>query len=273
MMRRIFPVLLTTVLVLSACGGGGGGDNPPTPPLTQESTDIAPTCSPTPTPVAAGASSTVATPGKSESRLSANSPLGLVNQGNDCFINATLQLIVAVPAQSADMAAFGDTPANGNAYTAFFTAYRGDTANLDTVHRAVVNDIRAKLNNANGPGDPTDIVHNVFRLPIRALVSFNDITTHYQAGERVFDVSAIGVLGYGDLQSNANLKVIVYQKGAHYLAFVRADSVWYKVDDSTVTVASDAQLFALNNVIGTGAPAAGGNAPAGTSKIVFLAYN
>ena len=180
---------------------------------------------------------------------------GLPNDSDNCFVNATVQLLAHFPALREVALAnlrHGGRTDQADAMAALFTAYaQGTDLEVRDHHAALLTSLRGLPNfpAAGEHGSVLELWANApdgaslgLQLPALAVVEFNQMVQGYQDHERVFTmgvpqvghVATGGPVSYEWLPHAGQLAAMVYNSGGHYIAFVRHQDRWWSLNDSQV---------------------------------------
>lgn len=278
--KRLTWAALLCSCVLAACGGGeqsAGNAKDSGYAVPSRPADASTTSGARATPPSAAAhraawsavDSRDSTPSQQAGDLAqdpAQGLRGLPNPDNDCFVNATLQLLTHLPGlrevalanlQNAQMA-----PQHA-ALQEFLAAYEsGSAEQLHDRHHALLVQLRQLpgFPAADEPGSLLDLWANApdsptpgLDLPSATVVDLNQMQNLYAQQHRVF---SMGVHQVGQVQTNGpvdyqwlphpeQLVAMVYNTGGHYIAFLRQHDQWWRLSDAQVQAIDLPQLQGL----------------------------
>ncbi|KWK77665.1 peptidase [Burkholderia ubonensis] len=166
-------------------------------------------------------------------------PRGLANLGNTCFINTALQLAV-------HSTVLDDIVSDENVDPAVRTLLdRYDAASateLDKQLHTAITALRALPQFKNGgPGHVSDVIA-ALRMPLHQAVDADSIL-HAPPNAKAFQLNA--ALNYAALPNHDRLVAFSFNTPGHYIAFVKRDAAWYRVDDDKVTEVTEQDLFTV----------------------------
>ncbi|MBO2959808.1 Ig-like domain-containing protein [Burkholderia pseudomallei] len=176
-------------------------------------------------------------------------PRGLPNlDGASCFINTALQLAVHSSALD-DILSNEAVPPAVRTLLEDYDAASADA--LDAQLAAAVAALRATPEVPDsGPGQTLEVMQ-ALRMPLYDTSSANNATNnadairHAPPNTKAFFLNSYPPLSYADLPNHDRLVAFDYSTGGHYVAYVKRDGIWYRIDDAQVSAVNEQDLLAL----------------------------
>ncbi|MBO3040673.1 type VI secretion system protein TssM [Burkholderia pseudomallei] len=176
-------------------------------------------------------------------------PRGLPNlDGASCFINTALQLAVHSSALD-DILSNEAVPPAVRTLLEDYDAASADA--LDAQLAAAVAALRATPEVPDsGPGHTLEVMQ-ALRMPLYDTNSANNATNnadairHAPPNTKAFFLNSYPPLSYADLPNHDRLVAFDYSTGGHYVAYVKRDGIWYRIDDAQVSAVNEQDLLAL----------------------------
>lgn len=176
-------------------------------------------------------------------------PRGLPNlDGASCFINTALQLAVHSSALD-DILSNEAVPPAVRTLLEDYDAASADA--LDAQLAAAVAALRATPEVPDsGPGQTLEVMQ-ALRMPLYDTSSANnaknnaDAIRHAPPNTKAFFLNSYPPLSYADLPNHDRLVAFDYSTGGHYVAYVKRDGIWYRIDDAQVSAVNEQDLLAL----------------------------
>ncbi|ABN86189.1 conserved hypothetical protein [Burkholderia pseudomallei 668] len=176
-------------------------------------------------------------------------PRGLPNlDGASCFINTALQLAVHSSALD-DILSNEAVPPAVRTLLEDYDAASADA--LDAQLAAAVAALRAMPEvTDSGAGRTLEVMH-ALRMPLYDASSANNATNnadairHAPPNTKAFFLNSYPPLSYADLPNHDRLVAFDYSTGGHYVAYVKRDGIWYRIDDAQVSAVNEQDLLAL----------------------------
>ncbi|WP_415858287.1 type VI secretion system protein TssM [Burkholderia pseudomallei] len=176
-------------------------------------------------------------------------PRGLPNlDGASCFINTALQLAVHSSALD-DILSNDAVPPAVRTLLEDYDAASADA--LDAQLAAAVAALRATPEVPDsGPGQTLEVMQ-ALRMPLYDTSSANNATNnadairHAPPNIKAFFLNSYPPLSYADLPNHDRLVAFDYSTGGHYVAYVKRDGIWYRIDDAQVSAVNEQDLLAL----------------------------
>ncbi|WP_218645363.1 type VI secretion system protein TssM [Burkholderia pseudomallei] len=176
-------------------------------------------------------------------------PRGLPNlDGASCFINTALQLAVHSSALD-DILSNEAVPPAVRTLLEDYDAASADA--LDAQLAAAVAALRAMPEvTDSGAGRTLEVMH-ALRMPLYDTSSANNATNNADAirhalpNTKAFFLNSYPPLSYADLPNHDRLVAFDYSTGGHYVAYVKRDGIWYRIDDAQVSAVNEQDLLAL----------------------------
>ncbi|WP_306795613.1 Ig-like domain-containing protein [Burkholderia sp. GbtcB21] len=167
-------------------------------------------------------------------------PRGLRNLDGSCFINTALQLAVHSSALD-DILSNNGVP---SAVRMLLENYDAESTEvLDVQLQAAVTALREMPSIPDsGPGHTVNVLQEL-QMPLYPAFDADTIR-NAPPDTKAFEL--IGhPLAYSDLPNRDRLVAFDYSSGGHYLAYVKRDGIWYRVDDAQVSAVTEQDLLAL----------------------------
>ncbi|WP_458365235.1 type VI secretion system protein TssM [Burkholderia pseudomallei] len=176
-------------------------------------------------------------------------PRGLPNlDGASCFINTALQLAVHSSALD-DILSNEAVPPAVRTLLEDYDAASADA--LDAQLAAAFAALRATPEVPDsGPGQTLEVMQ-ALRMPLYDTSSANNATNnadairHAPPNTKAFFLNSYPPLSYADLPNHDRLVAFDYSTGGHYVAYVKRDGIWYRIDDAQVSAVNEQDLLAL----------------------------
>nr|WP_221077507.1 type VI secretion system protein TssM [Burkholderia pseudomallei] len=176
-------------------------------------------------------------------------PRGLPNLDRaSCFINTALQLAVHSSALD-DILSNEAVPPAVRTLLEDYDAASADA--LDAQLAAAVAALRATPEVPDsGPGQTLEVMQ-ALRMPLYDTSSANNATNnadairHAPPNTKAFFLNSYPPLSYADLPNHDRLVAFDYSTGGHYVAYVKRDGIWYRIDDAQVSAVNEQDLLAL----------------------------
>ncbi|WP_195761753.1 type VI secretion system protein TssM [Burkholderia pseudomallei] len=176
-------------------------------------------------------------------------PRGLPNlDGASCFVNTALQLAVHSSALD-DILSNEAVPPAVRTLLEDYDAASADA--LDAQLAAAVAALRATPEVPDsGPGQTLEVMQ-ALRMPLYDTSSANNATNnadairHAPPNTKAFFLNSYPPLSYADLPNHDRLVAFDYSTGGHYVAYVKRDGIWYRIDDAQVSAVNEQDLLAL----------------------------
>ncbi|WP_195762285.1 type VI secretion system protein TssM [Burkholderia pseudomallei] len=176
-------------------------------------------------------------------------PRGLPNlDGASCFINTALQLAVHSSALD-DILSNEAVPPAVRTLLEDYDAASADA--LDAQLAAAFAALRATPEVPDsGPGQTLEVMQ-ALRMPLYDTSSANnaknnaDAIRHAPPNTKAFFLNSYPPLSYADLPNHDRLVAFDYSTGGHYVAYVKRDGIWYRIDDAQVSAVNEQDLLAL----------------------------